>query len=162
MTTVERLLQQSGVLASPRPTWTSGGARVYASKAQQLFGTQLALRQYVGASCAQYGAHAAHADWQAQPILAAGVHAELLDPMRTAHVAEPRDRQLCVLIPKAAHQRIAAILGSSPGRTLEDVLLRHRLAHASLGDYTGAGPGVIEQELEHVLRTALRGLGVAV
>jgi hypothetical protein len=159
MITIDRILRESGVLSIPKPNWLADYPFVHLSKANQLLGTWDALTKYRSKNYAAYGKQSGQESWQAHHIF----EDRELDYLDVREKFPPKAQCLCVLIPQPAHVRINSIFAQHTRRhvDIDGILRGYRFAHSILGDYTGAKQGLVEKELDQIIRTAFRCAGLA-
>ena len=155
---VETILRASGVLEKPEPEWALGPYRVFMSRGEQLLGTYEALDSYRHQERAHYGGRADQPSWEAHHVF----EDRELDYLGVRAKFPPRERCLCVLIPRAAHKRINSVFEAHTRRfrDVSGILQGYRLAHSMLGDYSGSRPGTVAAELDRIVRTAFRCAGL--
>jgi hypothetical protein len=160
MITVDRIVRDAGILdqREKTPFWELGPQHVFVSKANQLLGTYDALTRFRSHNYKHYGATDDRRSWEAHHIF----EDRELDYLAVREKFPPKNECLCVLIPRAAHQRINTIFEAHTRRfhDIQGILQGYRLAHSTLGDYSGSSAGSVAGELDKVIRTAFRLAGL--
>jgi hypothetical protein len=102
-----------------------------------------------------------YANWESHHIF------EYNDLVRLgkAEIFPKYEKQLCVLLPKTAHQkRVSGILRSqNPSRelpTVEDLRRAYKLSYETIGNYTGAGEAAIRKELMGIVEAVFLFAGL--
>lgn len=150
---VQQLLSKAGIRFQKFPYGPAGG--VFLTAGNQLIGSYADLKRF------QAG-NRDYAKWHAHHVL------EFQDLERTgARVAVPRDQQLCVLLPEAAHSgRINGVLRrlnpSGTEATEADLKRAYAEAYALVGNYCGGGEAAIRQELLAIVNATIRLANLAV
>jgi len=148
MYTVVQILSAARIISVP---FTNGGVTVQLTTGDQLMGTYDQL-------CKFRDANPDYAGWEAHHIL------ESLDVERLGlgAFAPPYGQQICVLLPRKAHQRINSVLRrANPtgwSATSPELKWAYRDAYNLVGNYCGSSEALIFQELYNIFDAVLGDL----
>jgi hypothetical protein len=132
---------------------TSAGAQVFITAGNQLVGTYNDLKKF-RASRPEYRGWDVHHIFEDQDLHRLGVDKRF----------PPYELQACVLIPKAAHtKRINSTLRiqnpTNLGAVAGDMSRAYRDAYELIGDYSGGGDKLIQDELTRIVGAVLQLAG---
>lgn len=147
-----QVLRKAGLHFAPYSKWRTPG--VFVTNANQLVGTHAKLRQ--GALWDPN-----YRGWEAHHVVEVGD----LKRLGISNRFPPKSRQLCVLLPNAAHsKRINGILRSkNPPRDLPrvcDLMEAYREAYSLMDDYCGGGATWVRRELVRIVSATFKLAGL--